>query len=129
VTDLNPDGDSFPASFTVRGGVLYFTATTPGTGNEIWKYDGKSVTLAADVNEGAGDSFPQILRSVNGKLLFRATADGLSDWETWILDEGVPMNQAPTVALTAPAAGTTLKPGEQITLAQLLRLLTCSGRA
>jgi ELWxxDGT repeat protein len=83
VADLNPNGDSFPENLTVLNHILYFTATTPGTGYELWQYDGTNVTLAADINPGTGDSYPQFLTVYDGKLLFRAAVDGVSDWELW----------------------------------------------
>jgi ELWxxDGT repeat protein len=84
ITNLNVAGDSFPETLVVLKGVLYFTATTPETGYEIWAYDGTNVTIAADINPGPGDSFPQFLTVYNNSFLFRAAADGATDWEPWI---------------------------------------------
>ena len=67
----------------VFNGSLYFVATTPDTGYELWKCDGNTVTLAADINPGPGSSFPQSLAVCNGELCFSATDDGLSNWELW----------------------------------------------
>ena len=83
ITNLNASGDSFPENLVTLNGILYFTATTPETGYEIFAYDGTNITLAADTNPGPGDSFPQFLTIFNNSLLFRATGDGLNDWELW----------------------------------------------
>lgn len=97
VTDLNLLGDSFPENLIVLSNVLYFAATTPDTGYELFKYDGTNVTVAADINPGAGDSYPQFLTAFDGKLFFRATGDGVSDWELW---RYTPQTQAPPPEVT-----------------------------
>ena len=87
VADLNPSGDSFPEQFTVFKSALYFVATTPATGYEIWRYDGSNISRATDINPGAGSSYPQNLTVFDRELCFRATEDGLSNWELWTLTE------------------------------------------
>lgn len=85
VRDLNPAGDSFPETLRAANGVLYFVAATPETGFETWKLGNGEISLAADVNPGPGDSFPQFYFAFNDELVFRATSDGVSDWEPWAL--------------------------------------------
>ena len=96
VADLNPSGDSFPEQLTVFDGALYFVATTPATGYELWRYDGTNLTLAADINPGADGSYPQDLVVFNQELCFSATEDGLFNWELWALTAG---NTPPTPLL------------------------------
>jgi uncharacterized delta-60 repeat protein len=68
---LGPDSSS-PSQLTVAGGVLYFRATT-SSGFELWKYDGVSAALAADINPGAGGSFLSSLTAFGDEVVFRAT--------------------------------------------------------
>ena len=88
VTDLNPLGDSFPEQLMVFKDHLYFVATTPDTGYEMWRYDGTNVTLVADINPGPGNGYPQNLTVFGDQLCFRATEDGVSNWELWTLNDG-----------------------------------------
>lgn len=88
VVDLNPLGDSFPEQFTVFKDALYFVANTPDTGYEMWRYDGTNVTLVADINPGPGNGYPQNLTPFGSQLCFRATEDGVSNWELWTLTDG-----------------------------------------
>jgi ELWxxDGT repeat protein len=88
VTNLNSSGDSFPEQLLVFDGALYFVATTPTTGYELWRYDGTNASLAADIYSGANSSFPQNLAAFGNELCFRATDDGLSNWELWSLTKG-----------------------------------------
>jgi ELWxxDGT repeat protein len=56
LADLNPGAaGSYPSNFTSFGGLLYFSAYTFSTGVELWKYNGATVTLAADINPTADD--------------------------------------------------------------------------
>jgi ELWxxDGT repeat protein len=83
VTDLNPgSAGSYPSNFTSLGNILYFSAYTQSNGFELFRFDGTSVTLAADINPtfddiGFGvlegnDSFPAGLTPWNGTLFFSA---------------------------------------------------------
>lgn len=54
---------------------FYFEATTPDNGNELWKTDGSTVELVADVNPGTGDSGPHNLRQIGNYLYFNADDD------------------------------------------------------
>jgi ELWxxDGT repeat protein len=87
VKDLNALGDSYPEELTVFNDSLYFVANTPDTGYELWRYDGTNVTLAADINPGPGSGYPKKLTVFGQQLCFRATEDGSSDWELWVLTE------------------------------------------
>ena len=102
VTNLNTNnsvngGDSFlkfaldwyqderPA---VYQGSLYFAANgNDGNGTELWKYDGTSATLAADINAGDENSWsnPKGLTVFNGELYFYAD-DGTDGFELWKFD-------------------------------------------
>src|SRR5262249_15440741 len=51
---------------------LYFTATTPANGTELYKYDGTTLTLI-DIVSGSGSSNPANLVNFNSALYFTAT--------------------------------------------------------
>jgi ELWxxDGT repeat protein len=83
LADLNPGSvGSYPSNFTGFGGALYFSAYTLQTGFELWRYNGSTVTLAADINPtaddiGSGvlegnDSIPAWLTEFGGQLYFSA---------------------------------------------------------
>ncbi|KAA0173600.1 hypothetical protein FNF27_04934 [Cafeteria roenbergensis] len=56
VADVNagPDG-SFPEWLVEFSSTLYFVATTPATGRELFRLDGSTAVLVADTVPGAGD--------------------------------------------------------------------------
>src|SRR4051812_11475889 len=73
VQDLNPGPtDSTPSGLVSVSNTLYFSATTPDTGAELWKSDGTTTALVKDIAAGAGSSSPQNLTNVNGTLFFTA---------------------------------------------------------
>ncbi len=96
---------SEPNGYVVAGSDLYFAATTPARGRELWVTDGTAAgtRLCRDVHpgEGSGGAYA-ITPAPGGGVLFRAIAPGLGD-ELWRSD-GTP-------------AGTTLvkdvRPGEE----------------
>lgn len=79
---------SNPANFTQVGNQFYFTASTTGTGTELWKSDGTAAgtVLVKDINPGAYiSSEPSYLTNVNGTLFFTAS-DGVHGKELWKSD-------------------------------------------
>lgn len=100
VADLVPGPDSSsPASLTAVGDRLFFVATTPAAGREVWVSDGGGDThLLADLMPGAEDSIrrfptpqthglaesPPIVGS--GGLAFIAAYDGVHGEELWASD-------------------------------------------
>src|SRR5436305_14568308 len=65
---------SSPTSFARFGNRVYFSATTPKEGTELWSTDGTpaGTTLVSDIVAGAGASNPGPIVSVNGVALFQA---------------------------------------------------------
>lgn len=63
---------SCPSGFTVFNDKLYFSAETREYGQELWCYDGQTVTMVADINKGEKDSYPMRLSVVNNKLYFNS---------------------------------------------------------
>jgi ELWxxDGT repeat protein len=96
VKDINPgtaDGisrDDGSFDFNILNGYLYFPATSPTTGNELWKSDGTAAntTLVMDINPGTSGSQPVITESdkmiFKGYLYFVAvsTTQGCELWRT-----------------------------------------------
>jgi len=107
VQDLTGDATrSEPCWLTVYNGELYFSAYTETTGRELFRYDGSSITLVADINPGPASSNPKYapdevspfwfemweddpsglsLTVFNGKLFFAAD-DGMNGIELWSYD-------------------------------------------
>ena len=93
--DITPGADSsFPAfqsgatenALVVYDGKLYFPATTPSTGDELFVYDGSTASVAADISSGSGGSAPKHLTVYNGKLYFSASGDESGGRELWVYD-------------------------------------------
>jgi ELWxxDGT repeat protein len=76
---------SAPSSYVAMGGNIYFVATNAANGTELWKWDGTSASLAADISAGAGSSDPSGLTVFNNELFFSAT-DGTNGRELWKFD-------------------------------------------
>ncbi|MDW8221981.1 MAG: cadherin-like domain-containing protein [Gemmatales bacterium] len=53
-------------------GTVYFVAFTQAEGWELWKTDGTTASLVADINPGTLSSNPRLLTNVNGTLFFIA---------------------------------------------------------
>lgn len=96
VADINPDPDdtikanpanSWPTELAELNGTLYFNANGGGAkpNYELWKCDGVSVTLAANIHADSGSdysSYPKGLTAFNGALYFMAD-DGVNGYELW----------------------------------------------
>ncbi|EQC35656.1 hypothetical protein SDRG_06940 [Saprolegnia diclina VS20] len=86
--DLSPGiGSSFPDGFTSFAGQVYFAATTPTTGRELWvtSVSGASpwaTNVAADINTGALSSHPTGLTACGSQLFFAAD-DGVHGRELY----------------------------------------------
>ncbi|MBT5875326.1 MAG: hypothetical protein HOH43_18040 [Candidatus Latescibacteria bacterium] len=97
VADINPGtADGFPGgrtggAFCVYNDALYFHADDGSSGSELFRYDGASIELVADLNPGtdllgrAQDSNPRGFTVFNGELLFRAD-DGIHGRELFKYD-------------------------------------------
>lgn len=59
--------------FTAAGGTVYLNATTPSAGSELFRMDGTTLSLAADVAAGSASSNPRNLLAAGDKLFFIAT--------------------------------------------------------
>ena len=90
---LVKDIDSWPnnsnplSSRVVMGGKLYFQATDPWYGAELWVTDGTvaGTYRVKDINSGSGSSSPNNL-TVMGSTLFFSASDGSTGSELWKSD-------------------------------------------
>jgi len=80
VTDIvSGSGSSAPQEMVAYNDMLYFQATVPGQGAELWRYDPAAnggageTTLVADIYDGSESSSPSELTVVGDQLYFRAT--------------------------------------------------------
>jgi ELWxxDGT repeat protein len=74
-----------PYDLTVFKRQLFFGATAAGTGQELWKTDGTTASVVADINPGPASSGPYELTVFNSRLYFGAT-DGVNGVELWKTD-------------------------------------------
>jgi len=96
VKDINSgSGGSNPSYLTDINGTLYFQASDPTNGTELWKSDGTAAgtVLVKDIYSGSDGSNPYNLTDFNGTLYFVAS-DGTNGTELWSL--GTP-NAAPII--------------------------------
>jgi ELWxxDGT repeat protein len=97
IADINPDlndtikttpANSWPTELAVLDGTLYFSANGGGSkpNHELWKSDGSSVVLVANINTNTSgsdlSSYPKYLTELNGALYFMAD-DGVNGYELW----------------------------------------------
>lgn len=77
---------SDPYSTEVKDGKLYFRASHPDFGGEVWVSDGTAAGTwpVTDVVPGPGDSWPDELTSAGRFLFFRVTGD--DSYNVWAFD-------------------------------------------
>lgn len=91
IQDINPGaGNSTPLfpgpTFAEVNGLVYFAATTPTQGVELWRTNGTAsgTWLVRDINPGVVSSQPMYLTNVGGTLYFAANnaASGIELWKS-----------------------------------------------
>lgn len=116
LADLSPGASgSYPSNFTGFSNQVLFSAYTQVTGFELWKYDGNSVSLVADINptvddlgfgvKEGNDSVPSWLTPFKTDLYFSAYEPTHGD-EVWRYDG----SQVTRVSDINPDANNTIKP-------------------
>jgi len=113
VADIYPGGSGLfvhsgsPRNLTAVGNTLFFTATEPTTGTELWKSDGTAAgtALVKDIRVGANSSSPTMLTAVGNALYFTAT-EPTTGTELWKSD-GTAAGTVEVADLTPGSASTT----------------------
>jgi ELWxxDGT repeat protein len=85
VRDINATGtdSSSPYGFTALGDWLYFQASEPTTGRELWRTNGTITELVRDINTpGFGGSNPSALTTFADWIYFQAY-DSTHGYELW----------------------------------------------
>lgn len=84
---ISQNNGSNPSQVTNGNGIVFFVASDPDFGTELWKSDGSQsgTIMIKDINPGLGTSFPQNLVSINGIVFFSAN-DGINGTELWKTD-------------------------------------------
>jgi ELWxxDGT repeat protein len=74
-------------SILAVGDLVFFSAATPGEGQELWVTEGSEETtrFVMDLNPGADGSFPANFVNVGGKLYFTANG-GVAGTQLWKSD-------------------------------------------
>ncbi|MBI1320383.1 MAG: hypothetical protein GC168_15760 [Candidatus Hydrogenedens sp.] len=83
VADIHPTGDSYPEGFSKTGTTIYFGATEPEHGRELWMTDGTTTQLKKDIYPGATGSGIRGFTYAGTKPCFVADDDsaGLEFWK------------------------------------------------
>ncbi|NLO72155.1 MAG: T9SS type A sorting domain-containing protein [Porphyromonadaceae bacterium] len=85
-TNFQAGLNSFFGGGLEHNGLIYFTATTPSTGNELWVTDGThfGTKTVREINPGTNSALVSYLISFNNKVLFSANngTHGRELWET-----------------------------------------------
>jgi ELWxxDGT repeat protein len=71
-TPFTNNTENRPEEKAVYDGSIYFRMETDSTGNELWSYDGSSISQVADINPGGSSSTPKYLTVYDGTLYFQA---------------------------------------------------------
>ena len=111
-------------SFHSAGAFIYFPATNPTVGTELYKTLGSSgvPTLIRDINPGPGNAFPGSLHTIATTTYF-AASDGTNGTELWTSD-------GTKHSLSTPAArGSPANPMRDEEIEDKLRTIAAGWRA
>jgi ELWxxDGT repeat protein len=84
---IYPNNGSSPEHLTVFGNQLYFSANDGTHGRELWRFNGSTASMAADIVSGgaASASNPGEMVVFQDRLYFSAD-DGIHGCELWVFD-------------------------------------------
>ncbi|MEC7281891.1 MAG: hypothetical protein VXU50_07475, partial [Verrucomicrobiota bacterium] len=86
IEDINPGaGDSEPEDFLVADGLMFFEAENDQYGQEMWQYDGSTVSIIVDAVPGATGSNPSRHAVIQNKVWVEST-DATYDDALFFLD-------------------------------------------
>ncbi len=104
--DLNTAGSSSPGPFVVLGDTVYFGATNPTVGRELWRSKGvvNDAVLAKELRVNAPDSKVDVLGTLNN-LVIATADDGVTGSEPWAYDPVADQWRLLGNLNTAPATG------------------------
>lgn len=87
ITNIAPGANIASGDMAVYNGYVYFRGSdsTAGIGSELYRTDGTTASLVADIYSGAGQGTPHQFAVYNGKLYFNAT-DGTAGRELYSYD-------------------------------------------
>jgi len=90
VKDINPGGGNgltYYPKIVNSGSLMFFAATSPDTGEELWKSDGTTAgtMLVKDIAPGLPDSYIRFIVDLNGIILFSAQTT-FGHYELWRSD-------------------------------------------
>jgi len=95
LADINTQASGIPREFIEFSGRLYYSASDPEHGQELWSSDGTSegTHLVKDINQGIQNSGPQDFVVFNGSLYFTAltASTGFRLWRTDGTEAGTQM--------------------------------------
>lgn len=123
ITTAPAPGRSAPAHFRVNGGALYFNATTPLLGRELYVSDGVDAQLVADLAPGTASSNATLLGRVSGGRLIVDADDGVQGQQVAVFDP-LGATLTPLMPFGVPSSGPRTEPVAQIGAHVLFRTLT-----
>lgn len=90
VEDINPapmTGEAQLRAFREAGGLVYFQATTPDHGAELYASDGTTMQFVRDFAPGPASSYPRVIGTAGGRVVVEA-GDAMQSVALLALDRG-----------------------------------------
>ena len=83
--ELNWRGDSFPRNIVENNNKLYFSASEPGNGRELWSFDlgSSTASLVKDINPGSSNGLKTSEMIFVDDILYFLADDSVNGYELW----------------------------------------------